>query len=80
MTASEAALLMGAFVGEQQSIVIRSASGFDHIGGERIGNCNLAHQGGLGRRKIQHLDTVLADGRFQTAAHAVLTVLADRAQ
>jgi hypothetical protein len=36
--ASQAALLMDGSVGEQQMIVIRRSSGFDHVGGERIGN------------------------------------------
>jgi hypothetical protein len=38
MTASHSALLMDGSVGEQQMIVIGGASGFDHVGGERIGN------------------------------------------
>ena len=70
---------MDGSIGEQQMIVIRRASGFDHLGGERIGNRDVLELRS-GRGEIQHVEAVLADGRFQRHAHPIFAVFADRAE
>ena len=66
---------MDGSVGEQQMIVIRRSSGFDHIAGECIGDRDVIELRS-GRRKV---DTVLIDRRFQRQTHAIFAMLADRA-
>ena len=69
---------MDGSVGEQ-IIVVGGSSGFEHVGGERIGNRHVLDLRS-GRGEIWYFDTMLVDRRFQRQAHAISAVLADRAE
>ena len=60
-------------------IVIRCASGFDDVGGERIGNRDVIDPR-FGRRDLRCFATMLVDRGFQRQAHALFAMLTDRAQ
>jgi len=65
--------------GGQQMMVIRCASGFDHVGSERIGH-RYVLDARFGRREIWCFAAMLFNRGLQRQAHAIFAVLADRAE